>query len=186
MLQSVQFQSYCITPIPPAMSVTHRMHDPMSACVSCRSRRFATTDGNVLPGNRQPGSSPVERVLAVDVMATLSRKQSTANVYNVYGAGTGEWRCSIGSWLRARVVAERAHLPAPPQYSYHSMFVAATESAALWRCKSCGKEVSNRWHHFHSHTAQRSLCPYCPATYSRIDTLRSHLRLKHAALLLKH
>ncbi|CAH2268928.1 sex determination protein fruitless-like [Pararge aegeria] len=80
--------------------------------------------------------------------------------------------------------AERAH--AAPQYSYHSMFVAAAESAALWRCKSCGKEVSNRWHHFHSHTAQRSLCPYCPATYSRIDTLRSHLRLKHAALLLKH
>ncbi|XP_052739825.1 sex determination protein fruitless isoform X4 [Bicyclus anynana] len=81
-------------------------------------------------------------------------------------------------------IDERAH--AAPQYSYHSMFVAAAESAALWRCKSCGKEVSNRWHHFHSHTAQRSLCPYCPATYSRIDTLRSHLRLKHAALLLKH
>ncbi|XP_050562770.1 sex determination protein fruitless isoform X23 [Spodoptera frugiperda] len=71
-------------------------------------------------------------------------------------------------------------------YSYHSMFVAVADSAALWRCKSCGKEVSNRWHHFHSHTAQRSPCPYCPATYSRIDTLRSHLRHKHAALLLKH
>ncbi|XP_063374343.1 sex determination protein fruitless isoform X4 [Cydia amplana] len=86
-------------------------------------------------------------------------------------------------------IDERLHaaVSAPaPQYSYHSMFVAAAESAALWRCKSCGKEVSNRWHHFHSHTAQRSLCPYCPATYSRIDTLRSHLRLKHAALLLKH
>ncbi|KAJ0177768.1 hypothetical protein K1T71_006641 [Dendrolimus kikuchii] len=83
-------------------------------------------------------------------------------------------------------VSLRAHAPSAAQYSYHSMFVAATESAALWRCKSCGKEVSNRWHHFHSHTAQRSLCPYCPATYSRIDTLRSHLRLKHAALLLKH
>ncbi|KAI8420946.1 hypothetical protein MSG28_008100 [Choristoneura fumiferana] len=88
--------------------------------------------------------------------------------------------------LAAAVVAERLPVPPPPQYSYHNMFVAAAESAALWRCKSCGKEVSNRWHHFHSHTAQRSLCPYCPATYSRIDTLRSHLRLKHAALLLKH
>ncbi|XP_028033350.1 sex determination protein fruitless-like isoform X5 [Bombyx mandarina] len=82
----------------------------------------------------------------------------------------------------------QAHVSGPhgPQYSYHSMFVAAAESTALWRCKSCGKEVSNRWHHFHSHTAQRSLCPYCPATYSRIDTLRSHLRLKHSSLLLKH
>ncbi|XP_047026215.1 sex determination protein fruitless isoform X4 [Helicoverpa zea] len=82
-------------------------------------------------------------------------------------------------------IDERAHVPAAP-YSYHSMFVAVADSAALWRCKSCGKEVSNRWHHFHSHTAQRSPCPYCPATYSRIDTLRSHLRLKHAAMLLKH
>ncbi|PZC86099.1 hypothetical protein B5X24_HaOG213057 [Helicoverpa armigera] len=82
-------------------------------------------------------------------------------------------------------VHKRAHVPAAP-YSYHSMFVAVADSAALWRCKSCGKEVSNRWHHFHSHTAQRSPCPYCPATYSRIDTLRSHLRLKHAAMLLKH
>ncbi|XP_068625988.1 protein bric-a-brac 2 isoform X3 [Battus philenor] len=82
-------------------------------------------------------------------------------------------------------IDERSHVPTA-QYSYHSMFVAAAESTALWRCKSCGKEVSNRWHHFHSHTAQRSICPYCPATYSRIDTLRAHLRLKHAALLLKH
>ncbi|XP_075976059.1 sex determination protein fruitless isoform X4 [Anticarsia gemmatalis] len=82
-------------------------------------------------------------------------------------------------------IDERANVPAP-QYSYHSMFVAVAENVALWRCKSCGKEVSNRWHHFHSHTAQRSPCPYCPATYSRIDTLRSHLRLKHAAMLLKH
>ncbi|KAF9799910.1 hypothetical protein SFRURICE_013647 [Spodoptera frugiperda] len=68
----------------------------------------------------------------------------------------------------------------------HPAYNPDTRNAALWRCKSCGKEVSNRWHHFHSHTAQRSPCPYCPATYSRIDTLRSHLRHKHAALLLKH
>ncbi|XP_053606028.1 sex determination protein fruitless isoform X7 [Plodia interpunctella] len=81
-------------------------------------------------------------------------------------------------------IDERA-APAPA-FSYHSMFVAAAESLTLWRCKSCGKEVSNRWHHYHSHTPQRSPCPYCPATYSRIDTLRAHLRLKHSAMLLKH
>ncbi|KOB78824.1 Fruitless, isoform B [Operophtera brumata] len=92
------------------------------------------------------------------------------------------WRCN------GVLFAERAlrHGAPPPQYSYHSMFVPAAESAALWRCKSCGKEVSNRWHHYHSHTAQRSMCPYCPATYSRIDTLRSHLRLKHAQMIIKH
>ena len=66
-----------------------------------------------------------------------------------------------------------------PQMSYHNMFTPSSEPGTLWRCRSCGKEVTNRWHHFHSHTAQRSLCPYCPATYSRIDTLRSHLKQKH-------
>lgn len=70
-------------------------------------------------------------------------------------------------------------LQAHPQMSYHNMFTPSTEPGTLWRCRSCGKEVTNRWHHFHSHTAQRSLCPYCPATYSRIDTLRSHLKQKH-------
>ncbi|XP_036213762.2 sex determination protein fruitless isoform X7 [Bactrocera oleae] len=71
------------------------------------------------------------------------------------------------------------------QMSYHNMFTQSREPGTMWRCRSCGKEVTNRWHHFHSHTAQRSLCPYCPATYSRIDTLRSHLRVKHPERLLK-
>jgi hypothetical protein len=72
------------------------------------------------------------------------------------------------------------------QMSYHNMFVPSREPGTMWRCRSCGKEVTNRWHHYHSHTAQRSICPYCPATYSRIDTLRSHLRTKHADRLIKH
>lgn len=71
------------------------------------------------------------------------------------------------------------------QMSYHSMFTPSRDPGTMWRCRSCGKEVTNRWHHFHSHTAQRSLCPYCPATYSRIDTLRSHLRVKHPERLIK-
>lgn len=65
------------------------------------------------------------------------------------------------------------------QMSYHNMFTPSRDPGTLWRCRSCGKEVTNRWHHFHSHTAQRSMCPLCPATYSRIDTLRSHLKIKH-------
>ncbi|XP_058982679.1 sex determination protein fruitless isoform X5 [Musca domestica] len=71
------------------------------------------------------------------------------------------------------------------QMSYHNMFTPSRDPGTMWRCRSCGKEVTNRWHHFHSHTAQRSNCPYCPATYSRIDTLRSHLRVKHSDRLLK-
>ncbi|XP_046735104.1 sex determination protein fruitless isoform X8 [Diprion similis] len=67
--------------------------------------------------------------------------------------------------------------------TYHEMFAVSVSSPTLWRCRACGKQVTNRWHHFHIHTAQRSLCPYCPATYSRIDTLRSHIRTKHRDLL---
>ncbi|XP_055313101.1 sex determination protein fruitless isoform X1 [Sitodiplosis mosellana] len=70
--------------------------------------------------------------------------------------------------------------------SYHNMFTPSRDPGTMWRCRSCGKEVTNRWHHFHSHTAQRSMCPYCPATYSRIDTLRSHLRAKHPERFFKH
>jgi hypothetical protein len=65
------------------------------------------------------------------------------------------------------------------QMTYHNMFTPSQEPGTLWQCRRCGKEVTNRWHHFHSHTAQRSMCPFCPATYSRIDTLRSHLKQKH-------
>lgn len=90
-------------------------------------------------------------------------------------------------WLNSdRTVRERPVDYDPPhkiqshhQMSYHNMFTPSQEPGTLWRCRSCGKEVTNRWHHFHSHTAQRSMCPYCPATYSRIDTLRSHLKQKH-------
>ncbi|KAG5313745.1 FRU protein, partial [Acromyrmex insinuator] len=71
----------------------------------------------------------------------------------------------------------------PVGLSYHEMFAVSLNSPALWRCRACGKQVTNRWHHFHIHTAQRSLCPYCPATYSRIDTLRSHIRTKHREML---
>lgn len=71
------------------------------------------------------------------------------------------------------------------QMTYHNMFTPSRDPGTMWRCRSCGKEVTNRWHHYHSHTAQRSMCPYCPATYSRIDTLRSHLRVKHPDKLLK-
>lgn len=75
--------------------------------------------------------------------------------------------------------AQQNKIQSHHQMSYHNMFTPSQEPGTLWRCRSCGKEVTNRWHHFHSHTAQRSMCPYCPATYSRIDTLRSHLKQKH-------
>lgn len=70
----------------------------------------------------------------------------------------------------------------PVALSYHEMFAVSMASPALWRCRACGKQVTNRWHHFHIHNRHRSLCPYCPATYSRIDTLRTHIKTKHGEL----
>ncbi|CAO1430252.1 unnamed protein product [Diamesa tonsa] len=79
----------------------------------------------------------------------------------------------------ANISPQQLHHQHHHQMSYHNMFTPSRDPGTLWRCRSCGKEVTNRWHHFHSHTAQRSMCPLCPATYSRIDTLRSHLKIKH-------
>ncbi|GAB0088202.1 hypothetical protein DMENIID0001_025930 [Sergentomyia squamirostris] len=92
-------------------------------------------------------------------------------------------RCGNGGMSRIDVIPTTLQ----QQMSYHNMFSPTQDTAGtMWRCRTCGKEVTNRWHHFHSHTAQRSMCPYCPATYSRIDTLRSHLRVKHPDRLLKN
>ncbi|XP_063243920.1 sex determination protein fruitless-like isoform X4 [Bacillus rossius redtenbacheri] len=61
--------------------------------------------------------------------------------------------------------------------SYRDMFEPV--DSFVQKCRACGKVVSNRWHHFQIHLSRRSACPYCPASYSRIDTLRSHIRSKH-------
>ncbi|XP_066998967.1 protein abrupt isoform X8 [Anabrus simplex] len=66
-----------------------------------------------------------------------------------------------------------------PTLSYAEMFGQNPDNPFLWKCRACGKEVTNRWHHYHSHTEDRSQCPYCPASYSRSDTLKGHIRLKH-------
>lgn len=75
----------CITPIPPAMSVTHRMHDPMWACVSCRYRRFATAIDSALSKDRV--RLPPNTVRAVDTMAVLSRKQKARRMCIICTAG---------------------------------------------------------------------------------------------------
>lgn len=94
---------------------------------------------------------------------------------------------TVAAAAAAAAAAAHHHHHHHHQMSYHNMFSPTRELAGtMWRCRTCGKEVTNRWHHFHSHTAQRSVCPYCPATYSRIDTLRSHLRVKHPDRLIKN
>ncbi|XP_059475204.1 sex determination protein fruitless-like isoform X6 [Neocloeon triangulifer] len=61
--------------------------------------------------------------------------------------------------------------------SYHSLFEDGP--GPQFRCRMCGKQVTNKWHHFHRHQAVRSVCPICRASYSRRDTLKAHIRAKH-------
>ena len=110
---------------------------------------------------------------------SLHRSNSTGGGGAAEGAGGGIGSSGASSDGGGNGVSHHS-------MSYHSMFTPSRDPGTSWRCRSCGKEVTNRWHHYHSHTAQRSMCPYCPATYSRIDTLRSHLRAKHSERLIKH
>ncbi|XP_052122798.1 longitudinals lacking protein, isoforms H/M/V isoform X4 [Frankliniella occidentalis] len=48
-----------------------------------------------------------------------------------------------------------------------------------WRCRQCGKEVSNPWHHSHTHRQERFYCPQCGNSYNRIDSLKAHYRSAH-------
>jgi len=110
--------------------------------------------------------------------------QGSGNAPNSAG-GAGSVAGGVGAGGGAGGATGAAGHNSHHTMSYHNMFTPSRDPGTMWRCRSCGKEVTNRWHHFHSHTAQRSMCPYCPATYSRIDTLRSHLRVKHPDRLLK-
>lgn len=126
---------------------------------------------SVIPNYRQPPQIP-SSIQALAIRSSSALQHDDSN----------KWLLSDRTLRQSPIDYDRgqhAKIHSHSQMSYHNMFTPSQEPGTLWRCRSCGKEVTNRWHHFHSHTAQRSMCPYCPATYSRIDTLRSHLKQKH-------
>ncbi|XP_012283201.1 broad-complex core protein isoforms 1/2/3/4/5 isoform X6 [Orussus abietinus] len=48
------------------------------------------------------------------------------------------------------------------------------------RCSLCGKVVTNVRNHYYVHFPGKYACPFCPAVYTRSDTLLTHTRTKHA------
>lgn len=150
---------------------------------------FSSAYLNALPNEKWDDKMPVNlsQTFIQSFSATSSLHHQVTNM--IHDESSRKWTAlsyerqhiprSPTSEYESRRNSLKNPLQPHPQMSYHNMFTPSTEPGTLWRCRSCGKEVTNRWHHFHSHTAQRSLCPYCPATYSRIDTLRSHLKQKH-------
>ncbi|XP_070490707.1 broad-complex core protein isoforms 1/2/3/4/5 isoform X2 [Chironomus tepperi] len=124
---------------------------------------------------------PVDNYAPISIMQSSMQHQVPNQIHD---ENTVKWASSMSSidLGQSPEYPDRSRLPKTSlnqPMSYHNMFIPSQEPGTLWKCRLCGKEVTNRWHHFHSHTAQRSLCPYCPATYSRIDTLRMHLKQKH-------
>lgn len=64
---------------------------------------------------------------------------------------------------------------------YSSLFVQLTGTfPTLYRCVSCHKTVSNRWHHANIHRPQSHECPVCGQKFTRRDNMKAHCKIKHA------
>lgn len=64
---------------------------------------------------------------------------------------------------------------------YSALFVQlAGTFPTLYRCVSCHKTVSNRWHHANIHRPQKHECPVCHQVFTRRDNMKAHCKVKHA------
>lgn len=64
---------------------------------------------------------------------------------------------------------------------YSSLFVQLQGTfPTLYRCISCHKTVSNRWHHANIHRPQSHECPVCGQKFTRRDNMKAHCKIKHA------
>ncbi|XP_037910241.1 sex determination protein fruitless isoform X8 [Hermetia illucens] len=64
---------------------------------------------------------------------------------------------------------------------YSTLFVQLPgHLPTLYRCVSCNKIVSNRWHHANIHRPQSHECPVCGQKFTRRDNMKAHCKIKHA------
>ncbi|XP_058982662.1 sex determination protein fruitless isoform X1 [Musca domestica] len=64
---------------------------------------------------------------------------------------------------------------------YSLLFVQLSGTLpTLYRCVSCNKIVSNRWHHANIHRPQSHECPVCGQKFTRRDNMKAHCKIKHA------
>lgn len=74
------------------------------------------------------------------------------------------------------VVTRRDH-----NIDYSTLFVQLSGTfPTLYRCVSCHKTVSNRWHHANIHRPQSHECPVCGQKFTRRDNMKAHCKIKHA------
>uniref|UniRef100_A0A336N0X7 CSON004128 protein n=1 Tax=Culicoides sonorensis TaxID=179676 RepID=A0A336N0X7_CULSO len=66
---------------------------------------------------------------------------------------------------------------------YSALFVQLIGTfPTLYRCVTCHKTVSNRWHHANIHRPQSHECPICGQKFTRRDNMKAHCKVKHADL----
>ncbi|CAO1431164.1 unnamed protein product [Diamesa hyperborea] len=64
---------------------------------------------------------------------------------------------------------------------YSALFIQLSGTfPTLYRCVSCHKTVSNRWHHANIHRPQSHECPVCGQKFTRRDNMKAHCKVKHA------
>lgn len=70
------------------------------------------------------------------------------------------------------VITRRDH-----NIDYSTLFVQLSGTfPTLYRCVSCHKTVSNRWHHANIHRPQSHECPVCGQKFTRRDNMKvSHI-----------
>lgn len=91
---------------------------------------------------------------------------------------------SSGSSSSAAAVAAAAAAAANRRdhnIDYSTLFVQLSGTLpTLYRCVSCNKIVSNRWHHANIHRPQSHECPVCGQKFTRRDNMKAHCKIKHA------
>jgi len=91
---------------------------------------------------------------------------------------------STGSTSSAAAVAAAAAAAANRRdhnIDYSTLFVQLSGTLpTLYRCVSCNKIVSNRWHHANIHRPQSHECPVCGQKFTRRDNMKAHCKIKHA------
>ena len=64
---------------------------------------------------------------------------------------------------------------------YSALFIQLSGTfPTQYRCVSCHKTVSNRWHHANIHRPQSHECPVCGQKFTRRDNMKAHCKVKHA------
>ncbi|XP_017846913.1 sex determination protein fruitless isoform X2 [Drosophila busckii] len=130
------------------------------------------------PSSHQPLYQPTAAIVA-----TLSPQPSSSSATgsnNSASAAAAAAAAASGSVAAAAAAAAAANRR-DHNIDYSTLFVQLSGTLpTLYRCVSCNKIVSNRWHHANIHRPQSHECPVCGQKFTRRDNMKAHCKIKHA------